>query len=241
MNPSKPKTILVIERKIKKEHTYEEFRKTWLPPGIAVDPAMEPANYYPVPVQVINAVNVNDPFEIMSVSLINEDYQTLFRELGKYEKQDNERRDAQVPLLENEPSWKAYEVRDINELGTDLRTIVEQYIRTYNAMDVNQMLSLFAEDCTFESVSNAGHSYKCVGKEQLRELATQSATVFEQREQKITNWIVGSDKVSVELEYHAVFAKDLPNGPKAGQKIDLRGMSVFEFRGSSIFRLVDYS
>ncbi len=120
------------------------------------------------------------------------------------------------------------------------KALVENYIKAYNAIEVESMLEFFTEDCLFENVSNSGHSTVCHGKAQLRQLAMQTAQVFAKRQQTVKNWVIGDGKIVAEIDYEATFAMDLPNGIKAGQELKLRGVSVYEIEGDKIRRLADY-
>jgi ketosteroid isomerase-like protein len=59
------------------------------------------------------------------------------------------------------------------------RELVERYLDCYNAKDVEAMLELFAEDATFESVSNTTGVIRTADKEELRRLALMSVEYFE--------------------------------------------------------------
>ena len=80
----------------------------------------------------------------------------------------------------------------------------------------------------------------CQGKEQIKTLAENSIKLFTSRNVDVKNWIIGDDKAAVEFIYNATIANDLPNGLKAGQQLQVRGMSVYEFQGDKIKRLMDF-
>ena len=126
-------------------------------------------------------------------------------------------------------------------MNNELKHIVEEFIQHYNALDVDKMLSLFTEDCIFENVSNSHGSMICHGKSELRTIATEALTLFKNRKQTITNWVIANDKIAVEIDYAATLAIDLPNGLKAGSPLNLKGVSIYEFEGNKIKRLVDFS
>lgn len=119
--------------------------------------------------------------------------------------------------------------------------IVKLYINAYNSFNIDTMLSLFTSDCIFEDISNSRGVNRYEGIDKLKEVALQSKNYFTTREQKIVNTVVAVDKIALEIEYHAILALDLPNGLKKGDSINLRGVSIFEFKNNKIARLADYS
>ncbi len=123
----------------------------------------------------------------------------------------------------------------------NIRQIVDKYITAYNDFDIDQMISLFDEDCFFENISNSVSTIKAQGRQELRELALKSAELFEKRAQTITDATFTEDKAFVKIDYSATFAVDLPNGFKKGQELHLKGESTFEFKDGKIKSLTDLS
>lgn len=121
------------------------------------------------------------------------------------------------------------------------KEIVERFIQFYNAFQIDDMADLLAEDCIFQNVSNSAGSFECRGKEEFLKLATQSALMFKERKQKVANWVISSLKIAVEIDYSAIIAHDLPNGLKQGERLQLKGVSIYEFENGKIKRLVDFS
>jgi len=127
------------------------------------------------------------------------------------------------------------------EKGNLEKRIVENFIEFYNSFQIDEMGDLFAEDCLFQNISNSSGSIECKGKEEFLKLATKSALLFKERKQVITNWIIGDHKIAVEIEYQAILAHDIPSGLKRGEKLELKGVSIYEFEMGKIRRLVDFS
>ncbi len=119
--------------------------------------------------------------------------------------------------------------------------IVESYINFYNTFQIDEMADLFTEDWLFQNISNSSGSIECRGKEELLKLATQSALLFKERKQIITNWVIGEHKIAVEIDYIATLAHDLPNGLKKGDRLELKGVCIYEFEAGKIKRLADFS
>lgn len=131
--------------------------------------------------------------------------------------------------------------KGINMSWGHLREIVKKYVSAYNRFDIDTMLECFADDCTFSAVSGGSRTVSCHGKSQVRELAAQSAYYFLERTQHITSWILSDNQAAIEIQYKATLKKDLPNGLKAGEQLNLLGVSIFRFENEKILELTDYS
>lgn len=131
-----------------------------------------------------------------------------------------------------------YHLESCNQLTLDMKQLVEQYIQYYNTFQIEKMLDLFTDDCIFQNVSNSSGITECKGKTELRTLAEQGTRIFQERKQTVTNWIISDNKIAIEIDYEATFAKGHPH---EGVHIKLKGVSIFEFRSGKIHRLVDFS
>ncbi|MFD7523069.1 nuclear transport factor 2 family protein [Paenibacillus chitinolyticus] len=120
-------------------------------------------------------------------------------------------------------------------------SLVEKYVEAYNAFDIEGMLLLMQEEIVFRNISNGVVNAVTEGKDAFRQLAGQSKNLFSQRCQTITDYTVKDDRVEVEIDYEGTLAADLPNGPRAGEKISLKGKSVFTFEGGKLLVIEDYS
>ncbi len=123
----------------------------------------------------------------------------------------------------------------------NLKQLINKYIAAYNNFDIDQMISLFDENCSFENISNSVSTVKTHGRQELLELALKSAELFEKRAQTIIDANFTDDKAVVKIDYLATLAVDLPNGLKKGQELHLRGESIFEFKDGKIKSLTDLS
>ncbi len=122
-----------------------------------------------------------------------------------------------------------------------LKKLVVEFIQYYNSFEIDKMMNLFTDDCIFENISNSSGSIRCHGKQELRSVASQSVMLFNDRKQTVTNWVLGKDKIAVEIDYVATLATNLPNGLKAGDLLRLKGVSIYEFKDKKIKRLIDFS
>jgi steroid delta-isomerase-like uncharacterized protein len=115
------------------------------------------------------------------------------------------------------------------------------YITAYNAKDLKRMLSFFAEDCLFENLSAGKVTVRTQGKAELEVLARQSAEAFASREQKVSSLTEGQGRIVAEIDFQGRLQADSTPELKAGTRLELRGVSVVEFREGKIVRLTDYS
>ena len=119
--------------------------------------------------------------------------------------------------------------------------VLREYIDAYNTKDVSAMLAFFDDACVFENISGGKITVRTEGKAKLEALARKSAQLFATREQKVVSVTEGQGRIVAEIAYHAVWQADLSPELKAGSRLDLRGISLFEFAGEKIIRLSDYS
>ena len=127
-----------------------------------------------------------------------------------------------------------------------MENLIKQYISAYNRMDVPGMVALLHDVIVFENVSNANGITVTSGKSDFETLARQSLGVFRSRRQTIRSMTMGERTAAVEIEYEAVLNIDLPTGRnagpiKAGETMQLRGVTVFAFSDGKIARISDYS
>jgi hypothetical protein len=123
----------------------------------------------------------------------------------------------------------------------DRESIIRNYVEGYNQYDVAKMIMDCDEDIVFTNVSKGEVNLSIKGCKAFREQAEEAATYFSERNQTITSIRNNSDETEVEIEYYAVLAKDLPNGLKKGQELNLSGKSIFKFSGNKITSLTDLS
>jgi len=119
INGIAPKIASVLIRKLKPGQTYEDFRKEWLP--------QEP--YYGSPVFVVNAQNIYDPTEIITIGLVWTDdkaadtddmsiYQQKIVEWGqKYGEQDAQRGDKIDQVTDDVRPPHVYKILDLDNMG----------------------------------------------------------------------------------------------------------------------------
>lgn len=118
--------------------------------------------------------------------------------------------------------------------------LITSYVKAYNAKDVSAMLANLAENMVFENQSNGEITMRLEGLEAFRQQAEEAKTLFTEREQTITGFQHSDDdQTEITISYKATLAKDLPNGMKKGDVLELSGKSVFTFSGNKIVKLED--
>jgi hypothetical protein len=123
----------------------------------------------------------------------------------------------------------------------DHENTIRDYIRAYNAFDVEGMMTAVHEKIHFENIAAGQVNLITLGKEEFRKQAEKAREIFREREQRITRLEVKGDHAEVEITYTGVLAMDLPNGLKAGDRISLQGRSLFWFKDGRIIELKDIS
>ncbi len=122
-----------------------------------------------------------------------------------------------------------------------MENLIRQYIDAYNKMDVPAMVALLHDVIVFENVSNTQGITVTSGKADFDAIARQSLPLFRSRRQTIRSITLGERTAAVEIVYEAIPAIDLPTGLKAGETMQLRGVTVFAFSDGKIARISDYS
>ena len=123
----------------------------------------------------------------------------------------------------------------------ELEALIERYISSYNARDIDGMLACVTNDVIFENISNTGQSMRLEGKDAMGQVAELSCNAFSYRRQRLISLVHSPDRAAAEVEFEGKAAVDLPNGVRAGETMKLRGASFFEMRGGLLSRIADYS
>lgn len=123
----------------------------------------------------------------------------------------------------------------------EIRNIIENYLEAYNSFEIERIVELLHKDIIFRNISNGETTTETRGIQAFRELAEQSATMFSSRRQTITDYSDKKEKVEVGIDYEGILAVDLPNGLKSGDKLQLKGKSIFEIKEGKFSLIEDYS
>lgn len=121
------------------------------------------------------------------------------------------------------------------------KKIIENYVDSYNNFDINGMTKNMNENIVFENISNGNVDLRTEGLNEFKKQAESAKQYFKQRKQTITSWEFNNSKVSIDIDYRAILAVDLPNGMMSGDTLDLKGKSEFEFENGRIKSIADKS
>lgn len=124
---------------------------------------------------------------------------------------------------------------------TGMRSLVDQYLDAYNRRDVDGMLAGVHPQVEFKNISAGVVNASARGVAELRNLAQQSLSLFSERRQVIDSFEGQGSRAVASITFYAVVAKDLPNGLKKGQVLNLSGRSEFEFQDGAISKITDIS
>lgn len=118
---------------------------------------------------------------------------------------------------------------------------VETYLAAYNAMDVDGMLAYLSEDVVFKNYAGDKLTAEASDKAGFEKLARTAISAFKERKQTVKKAFTMGDTTVLTIQFDAIVAADMPNGWKAGQKLDLRGACEIQLTDGKITRITDQS
>ena len=121
------------------------------------------------------------------------------------------------------------------------KKIIENYIKAYNAFDIEGMTENLHVDVVFENISNEEVDLTTNGLEEFKAQAEKAKEYFSSRVQTIESWDFQDDKVTIDISYEGILAIDLPNGAMTGDTLALNGQSEFLFQNGKIISIKDRS
>ena len=122
-----------------------------------------------------------------------------------------------------------------------IKRIIDQYITAYNKFDVEAMLRNVHEDVEFKNIANGEVNMQLKGIYALKSQAEQAVKLFEKREMKIIEQVIKGDIVENKIEFKGILCMDVPDGPKSGKTVKLKGKSIFQFEKGKIILIEDIS
>ena len=126
-------------------------------------------------------------------------------------------------------------------IDEEKKALIESYLAAYNRLDVDAMVALVHPQVVFQNISGGQVNAEAIGADRFRELAVRSKALFSSRSQKVTRCDIDGKEAVAEIAYEAVLAVDLPNGPKALERLTLNGQSRFAFKDGKIYKITDIS
>ena len=115
--------------------------------------------------------------------------------------------------------------------------LIEQEAAGWSSGNLDQLLSVFSDNVTYEDVP-LGVVFH--GKEELRAFAKGFFNGFPDLKAVIVTTVVNGDRGASEWTFAGTQTGDMPNMPASNKRMDLRGMSTYEFASGKIKRKIDY-
>lgn len=119
--------------------------------------------------------------------------------------------------------------------------IIRNYMNAYNSFNVEEMIRVLHPEIEFINIIGGETNLTLNGIDAFKAQAQDACKLFKTRNQEIVSIFYGDNHVEVDIYYTGVFAIDLANGLKAGDPIEIKGKSVFQFHDGLITKLVDMS
>ena len=148
---------------------------------------------------------------------------------------------AADPAFAQDQTASADVAREVSVSAMRQRELIERFIAAYNAFDIDGMVAHLSLDVRFENYSGDNLTVATNGITEFRQLAEQSKSLFSERAQRISSIQFDGGTAIVTIEYRGRFAVDVPDGPRAGEVIELRGTSEYSFRDGRIMKIIDRS
>lgn len=125
-------------------------------------------------------------------------------------------------------------------ISSKVKAIIDNYVNAYNSFDVQGMTKLLHKDILFRNYTNGEVDMETKGIQEFSDLAEKSTKIFSSRCQTIIECSVRGDNIEVIIDYEGILAVDLPNGLKTGDKLELKGKSVFRIEYGKITKIEDF-
>lgn len=123
----------------------------------------------------------------------------------------------------------------------NMKKIVDEYIKAYNEFNVDEMLRNIHEEVVFKNIANEEVNLELNGKNELKKQAEMAVTLFEERKMEVTAQKIEGNVLENKINFIGILAIDMPDGPKKGEMIELKGKSLFKFKDNKIILIEDIS
>lgn len=128
-NHRKPLLVSVLRREIKSENTFDDFYRSWFPPTDSCNPVTQGEQLYqqhfPIPVRTINASNISNPKDIISIGLtwVNDAEQEAglwqhIQQAQAGEDENNEKRHEKIEQIADGELLGLFKVESDDNLGS---------------------------------------------------------------------------------------------------------------------------
>mgnify|MGYP005838026881 FL=1 len=122
-----------------------------------------------------------------------------------------------------------------------MKRIINEYINSYNEFNVARMIKDVHENVEFRNIENSEINLDLKGKNALLKQAKEAVSMFKEREMKIIEQKIERNILESKIDFRGVLTIDFPEGPKAGETIEIRGKSIFKFKEDKIILIKDIS
>lgn len=116
------------------------------------------------------------------------------------------------------------------------RKVFETWFSAWSTGDVPKLVSLFADDCTWDDVPNKTHH----GKQAVEALAKATYKMVPDLQLEILDVLIGDTGFVAEWQATGTNAGDFPGIPASGNRFRMRGASVLKLRDGKIHRYSSY-
>jgi steroid delta-isomerase-like uncharacterized protein len=123
------------------------------------------------------------------------------------------------------------------ELGTDIKTLVQDWTECYNRHDPDGVASYMSEDCVF---INVGNGQRLEGRAAMREDAVTLFGMWSELRIDIVDMIVTADRYVKQWVMTGVHTGDVPGLPATDKPFRIRGCGVGEVRDGKIVEVTEY-
>lgn len=132
-------------------------------------------------------------------------------------------------------------VSDKKKIKMNREKIIQNYIDGYNEFDVEKMTYDFDNTIIFQNIQSGEVNMTLNGIDAFKQQAERTKSYFKNRQQKITSIKYNDDSIEIEVDYSATLATDFPNGLQKGDKLEMKGKSIFKFLDNKIVEITDIS
>ncbi|NMM47782.1 nuclear transport factor 2-like protein [Marinigracilibium pacificum] len=116
---------------------------------------------------------------------------------------------------------------------------INQYIEAYNNYNVNGMLQPLDNHISFANITNDYITLTTQGKPDFEIQAIKALDLFKNRNQKIESITFNDESVIVDISYTAIVNYEIPYELNIGEKVSIKGKSIFTFKDDKIIDIRD--
>jgi len=119
----------------------------------------------------------------------------------------------------------------------DTGEIIERWAASWSSGDIEQVVDLFVDDCTYEDVTLGVVNH---GKDELRAFGEGFFTAAPGLVIELTSWTRSGARAAAEWCFRGTQRGEVLGMPATGRDFAFRGMSAFDLRDDRFVRCSDY-